>query len=247
MLRPVRIRRRWLHRWIDNHKADAAVLCIHQSVDGARVGPQDYTFHEKPDVIDAAAIQAGLTAVLAGHIHRHQVLTRDLSGRQMSAPVFYPGAIERTSYAEKNEDKGYLMLTIKGSQTVRGRLKCWRFHHLPARPMIRLDLQLNQRGADNVTARIEDMIRTLPDDAIVQLRLYGQPEKSVLERIRAASLRRLAPETMNIEAVLVGQRREGQRWRTRRRKSGAQQAPTSSRRPWQRPLFDYRQKRKTEP
>jgi DNA repair exonuclease SbcCD nuclease subunit len=85
--------------------ADARLLCLHEAVEGATVGPSNYTFRNTPDVIRCRDIPSGLTAVLCGHIHRHQVLTKGLK-----APVFYPGSVERTSIAEKDEPKGYLTL-----------------------------------------------------------------------------------------------------------------------------------------
>jgi DNA repair exonuclease SbcCD nuclease subunit len=86
-----------------NTKADGYVLCIHQSVEGARVGPVNYTFRHRPDVIKATDIPQQFTAVLAGHIHRFQILTRDLRGNSLPVPILYPGSIERTSFAEKDE------------------------------------------------------------------------------------------------------------------------------------------------
>ena len=66
-----------------------------------------------------ASCRRGVAAVLSGHIHRHQVLTCDLGGRPLAAPVLYPGSIERTSFAEKDEEKGYLVLEVDGGR--RGR------------------------------------------------------------------------------------------------------------------------------
>ncbi|HNW60255.1 MAG TPA: metallophosphoesterase, partial [bacterium] len=77
--------------------ADIRLLCMHQTVEGAQVGVQNYTFRAGDEVIRGSDIPAGFTAVLSGHIHRHQVLTRDLAGRRLNAPVYYPGATERTS------------------------------------------------------------------------------------------------------------------------------------------------------
>ncbi|MBL7177366.1 MAG: hypothetical protein ISS66_16205 [Desulfobacteraceae bacterium] len=71
--------------------------------------------HSKGLQIKATDIPAGFTAILAGHIHRFQVLTKDLGGRPIAAPVFYPGSIERTSFAERDEKKGYLTLEIETS------------------------------------------------------------------------------------------------------------------------------------
>ena len=53
---------------------------IHQSVDGATVGPSGYTFRYAHDVTRIGDIPHRFSAVLAGHIHRFQVLTKDLTG-----------------------------------------------------------------------------------------------------------------------------------------------------------------------
>jgi exonuclease SbcD len=100
--------------------ADINLLVVHQSVEGARVGPVDYTFRVGPDVIPRRAIPRRFAAVLAGHIHRHQVL-------DAGAPVFYPGATERTSYAEAGETKGCVTLTLD-----HGGVRSWEF--LPLAP-----------------------------------------------------------------------------------------------------------------
>ncbi len=106
--------------------ADVRLLCIHQTVEGATVGPVDYVFRDAPDVIPGRAIPRGFAALLAGHIHRHQVLTTDLHGRVLAAPVFYPGSTSRTSSAERHEAKGYLTIDIAADAGVSG----WRFHEL---------------------------------------------------------------------------------------------------------------------
>ncbi|MGD9182517.1 MAG: metallophosphoesterase, partial [Desulfobacterales bacterium] len=69
---------------------DGYILCIHQSVDGATVGPRGYTFRYAQDVIRTDDIPPRFSAVLAGHIHRFQVLTKNSKGKTLSAPVFYP-------------------------------------------------------------------------------------------------------------------------------------------------------------
>jgi exonuclease SbcD len=77
-------------------EADVRLLCMHQTVEGAQVGTVDYTFRSGPDVIRGRDIPTGFAAILGGHIHRSQVLRRDLGGRELAAPVVYPGSIERT-------------------------------------------------------------------------------------------------------------------------------------------------------
>ena len=107
-------------------EADGRVLCMHHCVEGAVVGPVGFTFRHGHDVVRTDEIPEGLAAVLCGHVHRFQVL------EPMRVPVFYAGSVERTSFAEKGEMKGYLELEIGY------RVNRWAFHELPARPMVRL-------------------------------------------------------------------------------------------------------------
>lgn len=106
--------------------AGLRLLVIHQSVEGATVGSAGFTFRGGPDVIPGGAIPSGFAAVLAGHIHRHQVLTRDLAGRPLRAPVFYPGSIARTSSAENCDAKGSLVLELTPDSDG-GRAVRWEF------------------------------------------------------------------------------------------------------------------------
>lgn len=108
--------------------ADVRLLCMHQTVEGAQVGPVDYTFRSAPDVIPGRAIPAGFAAVISGHIHRHQVLTSDLRGCSLASPVIYPGSTERTSSAERFEPKGYVTLQMAPGESPGGRLAAWTFH-----------------------------------------------------------------------------------------------------------------------
>ena len=181
--------------------ADVQVLCIHQSIAGATVGPADYVFRHAPDVIRASDIPAEFCAVLSGHIHRFQVLTWDLKGKTLNAPVFYPGAIERTSFAEKNENKGYLTLDFEADGLTGGRLRQWRFHKLPARPMIQLNLHPGDMNATKLRSYLESTIGDLPEDGIIKIKIHGKISQDAMAVLRAASLRSLAPSSMNIDAA----------------------------------------------
>lgn len=109
--------------------ADIRLLAMHQTVEGASVGPVGFTFRSGLDVLPGRAIPAGFAAVLSGHIHRHQVLSKDLAGRPLAAPFFYPGSTARTSSAERNEPKGFLTIDL-APDDARGRVVSWRFHEL---------------------------------------------------------------------------------------------------------------------
>ena len=186
---------RW--RKVDAH---ATLLCIHQCVEGATVGPNDFTFTTAADVIRGRDIPTGLSAVLSGHIHRHQVLTADLRGRPMAAPVLYPGSIERTSIAEADEDKGFMIVDVSCDGPT-AKLD-WEFHQLPARPLVRRELTLENVTDDSLEATIVKLITECADDAVLTLRIVGTLGDHARRVLAAANLRRLAPSTMNVDLKL---------------------------------------------
>jgi len=160
-------------RWRE-HDADVRLLCLHQTVEGAQVGVQNFTFLEGKDVVASEAIPAEFAAVLSGHIHRWQVMTLGLA-----APVLYPGSVERTSFAERNEEKGYLRV-----QLARDGLAGWTFVPLPTRPMAVVEW----RGDES---ELRTRLRQLSPHAVVRIDGRGRPPST-------ARLRALAPATMNV-------------------------------------------------
>lgn len=107
-----------------------ALLCMHQTVEGVVVGPADYTFRTGPQVIALSQLTGPFHGYLSGHIHPHQMLwTHSTPAR----PILYPGSIERTSFAERKETKGYLMLSFDDTKKL-----LHRFQPLATRPMYTL-------------------------------------------------------------------------------------------------------------
>jgi len=188
--------------WRDT-SADVNVLCVHQCFEGATVGPSDYTFRTAGDVVRVRDVPAEFAAVLAGHIHRHQVLSADLRGRSIPTPVFYPGSIERTSFAEKDEPKGYLMLELEPGDSPGGIVTHWEFRTLPARPMVSVDLLLDGTDSVEIEALIRREIEAAPADAVLGIRVRGTPTSVPIRLPSAARMRELAPETMNVDVRVV--------------------------------------------
>lgn len=174
--------------------ASLRLLCLHQTVEGARVGPAGYTFRHGVDVIRGRDIPPGFAAVLAGHIHRHQVMTVDLAGRPLSAPVLYPGSIERTSAAERHERKGFMALELESGDLEGGRLLSWTFQELPARPMVDVDLDVTHSGREQLAARLRELLEKIDPDAVVRVQVIGQPQAAGV--LSTAIVRDLAPSTM---------------------------------------------------
>jgi DNA repair exonuclease SbcCD nuclease subunit len=125
----------------------------------------------------------------------------DLEGRSIPTPVIYPGSIERTSFAEKDETKGFFLLEIDTDDAYRPR---WVFQELYARPMTSIEICPSDFAEISLQAFIESAIKRLPKDSIVKLSFTGEIPSSELEHLRAASLRRLAPPSMNISVRFPG-------------------------------------------
>lgn len=191
--------------------ATLRLLCIHHCVEGATVGPGNHTFRAGDDVIRGADIPGDFAAVLSGHIHRHQVLSEDLRGRPLAAPVLYPGSIERTSSAEIGETKGFLVLDLvaRGEPPVR-----WEFRELYARPLLRRRLSVDGMSGGQLDAAVRAIIGAAPRDAVLGIRLEGTPSDAHLRCLSATHLRSFAPETMNVEIRVAAAWGE-----TRRRRS----------------------------
>jgi exonuclease SbcD len=175
-------------------EADARVLCIHHCVEGAVCGPPPgHTFRDGDDVIAARDLPGDVAVVLCGHVHRHQVLRRDLHGRPMPAPVVYAGSVERTSFAEREETKGYVLVTIGAGGG--GRLEGLDFRPLPARPMVVHDVS-------GCPSRLEHELRAVvaasPPDVVLQLRV---PEALAAHpALHAERLRALGGPARNVTA-----------------------------------------------
>jgi DNA repair exonuclease SbcCD nuclease subunit len=194
--------------------ADAHLLCIHLVVEGAQVGVSNYTFRSGPHVVRGRDIPEGFAAVLSGHIHRAQVLTHDLAGRPLAAPVIYPGSVERTSIVEREEEKGYVVLDIDLAAQGGGALLDVSFVPLPARPMVNLVVDLDDLGEESLTEHVRKRLLGLDSEAVVRVQLEGSGEAGAREVLSAACLRGLAPPSMNVS---LAPDRRGYRARSRRR------------------------------
>jgi DNA repair exonuclease SbcCD nuclease subunit len=188
-------------------QADVRLLLLHQTVEGAQVGVQNYTFRSGPDVIRGRDVPGGFAAVLSGHIHRNQVLRTDLRGRPLATPVFYPGAVERTAFSERSEAKHYALLEFASTPDGIGTLVRLTWVPLPTRPMLMLDLQPGTRCADELTRELRSRLAALDPDAVVRIAVRGPLSPAALQVYSAAHVRSLAPASMNVELWLEELRR----------------------------------------
>jgi DNA repair exonuclease SbcCD nuclease subunit len=163
----------------DQLKGDLNLLITHHPFEGAAVGPVNFTFKGREDTIKLSDIPVDFHAVLAGHIHRRQVLNSN------STPVIFCGSTERTSFAEMEETKGYVKLTFCEKLV-------YEFIDLPTRPMHRITIPESVTQKD-VIPYIQNKIADLDEDSII--RLECKSDIYIPESV----LRMIIPDTMNIE------------------------------------------------
>ena len=197
------------------HPADAHLLCVHHCFEGATVGPGDYTFRFASDVVRLSDIPDAFSAVLTGHVHRHQVLNRDLRGKPISTPVMYPGSIERTSFAEMDEPKGYLSLEAE-LDAVGGRGLTWEFRELPTRPMVVRNVHVAGMSSAGVDAAVRGVLAETPDDAVLRVLVHAKSGVAIPPSLSVSHLRAMAPATMNVEVRFVDEATGSSLWNAER-------------------------------
>ena len=136
--------------------------------------------------------------MLSGHIHLAQVLRTDCAGRTLPAPVVYPGKIERVSFAERDEDKGYVIVEVHPSERPGGELVCTSFVRLPARPMVTIDLHGENAGLARLSKQLETALASVAEDSVVRIRVMGLLPAGTEELFAAKKLRQLVPPSVNI-------------------------------------------------
>jgi DNA repair exonuclease SbcCD nuclease subunit len=174
------------------------LLCLHQTIEGARVGPSGYTFRKGQDVIRRSDLPQDAVAVLSGHIHRRQILGNPNNQNGKFPPVIYPGSTERTSFAERDENKGFYEIELTRSNKVTWGIQRLEFIELPARPMEDLFIERTVSSED-LRDFILRRVGELAPDSILRLRCDAKLEPEVKSILTSRYLREILPETMNYQ------------------------------------------------
>ena len=160
-----------------------AVLAGHLTVQGARLAGSERTslIAHEPTFTSGQLAVPPIDYVALGHIHGYQ-------DRHEGAhpPIVYCGSIERVSFNEQNDPKGFVLVQI---ETKDGRKQTdFTFVETPARPF--LSVQVDARGAEAPTERIIHAIEQESlEEAIVRIRYRideSQESQVDVRQIRAA-------------------------------------------------------------
>lgn len=162
------------------------ILCMHQSIEGAKVGPSNYTFRNSKDVISIQDLPSNYHLFLSGHIHRSQILWSE-----NKTPIIYPGSIERTAFAEKDEDKGFYEININEEREI-----SYEFIQLNTRPMI--DILLDKHLYTSSTLK-EDILRQISDIPLDSILRFKLKNNAFIKLLNVRFLDGVIPATMNYQ------------------------------------------------
>jgi DNA repair exonuclease SbcCD nuclease subunit len=91
-----------IHKLIQKYEAKHCIMLCHQLFDGSTFGPHNFVFRKHHGAITQEQIPSAIDLVVTGHVHKAQSL--------YNGKVVYTGSIERTSFVEIIEPKGYLLI-----------------------------------------------------------------------------------------------------------------------------------------
>ena len=168
------------------NKESVKLLCMHQSIEGAKVGPSGYTFRYGQDVIPINDLPREYDLILSGHIHRAQILKAN-----DHKPILYPGSIERTAFAEKDEEKGFYEILIKEDKSI-----SYEFKNIYARPMVDIFLENNNYTIESLKEEIFQRVKGVPEDSIIRFKMKNL---SSLPLLSVKLLDAVIPSTMNYQ------------------------------------------------
>ncbi len=139
------------------------VLAGHFSVQGAEMSGSERTsiIAHEPKFLVSQLTPPPIDYVALGHIHRHQNMNEG------GVPVLYPSSIERVSFKEQDDPKGFVMVEIDAS--AQPKKTTWQHVETPARRFVTVDVDARQ--SPNPTQTILGAIGAKPiADAVVRVR-----------------------------------------------------------------------------
>lgn len=171
-----------------NPETDVKILLMHQSIQYSSI--KNYTFYTGQDVIPQKLLPLNFDAILAGHIHRAQIMW--LNTDKQEIPIIYPGSTARTSITEKDEEKGFFVLSF--DEKYPNNLIDIDFQVLPTRPMAVIEIPRSM-GKNALAAWLKTRIKWLDNNAVIRLQCNI---KSMRKYLTAKFLRKITPPDITL-------------------------------------------------
>lgn len=181
-------------------KADLNILVTHQAFDEAVVGPGEFVFREgRRDTVSRRSVPVDFEYIAAGHIHRHQILPHPL---KPGLNFVYPGSTQRVSFAEMNEEKGF----IEG-ELLNGRVET-RFVPLPVHEMEIVQVQAAGLTAKGCEEEIVSHFWRFDPDRVIRFDLTGGCKPGDYPEVDFERIRRIMPPVLECRFVVHAGKRK---------------------------------------
>ena len=181
-------------------RSDFNILVTHQAFDQATVGPIDFTFREgRSDTVSRKNIPLDFAYIAAGHIHRYQILPHPL---KPELKFVYPGSTQRISFAEMNEEKGFVM-----GEVLNDRIET-RSIPLPSYDMEIVQVEAAGLGTKELEEAIEAQFWRFDQDLVIRFNLTGGKRLSDYPDLDYQRLRAKMPPILECQFMM----RAGKRW-----------------------------------
>jgi DNA repair exonuclease SbcCD nuclease subunit len=184
----------------DELRSDFNILVTHQAFDQATVGPTDFTFRAgRQDTVSRHTIPLDFEYVAAGHIHRFQILSHPA---KPGLNFVYPGSIQRMSFAEMYEEKGF----VEG-EALHNRIET-RFIPLPAYDMEIVEIEAAGMTSEEFEEAISSQFWRFSGDLVIRFNLTGGTKVRDYPDIDFKKLRAEMPPVLECQfAMRAGKRR----------------------------------------
>ncbi len=180
-------------------RSDFNMLVTHQAFDEAMVGPVGFRFKAgRRDTVCRETVPLDFEYIAAGHIHRYQILPHPL---RPALGFVYPGATQRMSFAEMEEEKGF----VEG-EVVNNRVET-RFIPLPAWDMEIVEIEAAGRSAKEVEKAIRNEFWRFSQDLVIRFNLIGGSGAADYPEVDFRRLRTEMPAALECQFAIKARRR----------------------------------------
>jgi exonuclease SbcD len=181
-------------------RSDFNILVTHQAFDQATVGPVDFTFREgRPDTVSRQTIPLDFEYIAAGHIHRYQILSHPL---KPGLHIVYPGSTQRMSFAEINEEKGFVEAELLNDRVET------RFVPLPVYDMEIVDIAAAGSSTRDLEEAVKGQFWRFDEDLVIRFNLTGGERLSDYPDLDFQGLRAKMPPILECQFAI----KAGKRW-----------------------------------
>ncbi|MCD6594430.1 exonuclease SbcCD subunit D [bacterium] len=167
-----------------------SLLMLHSFVNGAGLSGSDLKLlPDEPNLNPDEFDELPFDYIALGHIHRYQ----QIWGKP---PAVYSGSIQKVTFAEEKERKGFVAGTISNPQSFKNefnknrRMSEW--HFVPVESLNYITLNIDVSGENNPTEIILQKLRNRPvANSVVKLKITIRPDDP---KISLVQIKKLAQE-----------------------------------------------------